>query len=40
MFQKCLPLLGALALAAPASAVTVNLSDFTFGAPRASTWKA
>ncbi len=33
MFQKCLPLLGALVLAAPASAVTVNMSDFTFGLP-------
>ena len=33
MFQKFLPLLGALALASPASAVTVNMSDFTFGAP-------
>jgi PEP-CTERM motif-containing protein len=33
MFQKCLPLLGALALATPASAITVNMSDFTFGAP-------
>jgi hypothetical protein len=33
MFYKCLPLLGALALATPASAITVNMSDFTFGAP-------
>ncbi len=33
MFQKYLPLLGALALATPASAITVNMSDFTFGAP-------
>jgi hypothetical protein len=33
MFKKCLPLLGALILAGPAAAVTVNMSDFTFGAP-------
>ncbi len=33
MFQKCLPLLGALALASPGYAVTVNMSDFTFGDP-------
>jgi hypothetical protein len=33
MFQKFLPLLGALVLAAPAGAVTVNMSDFTFGQP-------
>ena len=33
MFTKCLPLLGALVLAAPASAITLNMSDFTFGAP-------
>ncbi len=33
MFQKCLPLLGALVFAGPASAVTVNMSDFTFGEP-------
>jgi len=33
MFQKFLPLIGALLLAAPASAITVNMNDFTFGAP-------
>ncbi|HSC65252.1 MAG TPA: PEP-CTERM sorting domain-containing protein [Caldimonas sp.] len=33
MLQKCLPLLGALLLATPASAITINMSDFTFGAP-------
>ena len=33
MLNKCLPLLGALVLAAPASAITINMSDFTFGAP-------
>ena len=33
MLQKFLPLFGALLLAGPASAVTVNMSDFTFGAP-------
>ncbi|MDQ6640591.1 MAG: PEP-CTERM sorting domain-containing protein [Pseudomonadota bacterium] len=33
MFQKCLPLLAALVLAGPASAVTVNMSDFALGAP-------
>ncbi|MEO8311331.1 MAG: PEP-CTERM sorting domain-containing protein [Caldimonas sp.] len=33
MFTKYLPLLGALTLATSASAVTVNMSDFTFGAP-------
>jgi hypothetical protein len=33
MLQKCLPLLGALVLAAPASAITINMSDFTFGTP-------
>jgi len=33
MLQKLLPLFGALVLAGPASAVTVNMSDFTFGAP-------
>ena len=40
MLQKCLPLLGALVLAAPASAVTINLSDFTFAQPATSTWTA
>lgn len=33
MFKKCLPLLGALAVAGPASAITINMSDFTFGGP-------
>ena len=33
MLQKLLPLLGALLLAGPASAITINMSDFTFGAP-------
>lgn len=33
MFKKCLPLLGALVLASPSYAVTVNMSDFTYGAP-------
>jgi hypothetical protein len=33
MFQKFLPLFGALLLASPASAVTVNMSDFSFGTP-------
>ena len=32
MFQKCLPLLATMALAGPASAVTVNMSDFVLGA--------
>ena len=32
MLKKCLPLLGALAARAPACAITVNMSDFTFGA--------
>ena len=31
MFKKCLPLLGALVLAGPASAISINMSDFTFG---------
>ena len=31
MFKKCLPLLGALVFAAPASAISINMSDFTFG---------
>jgi len=33
MFMKCLPLLSALVFVAPASAITINMSDFTFGAP-------
>ena len=33
MLQKLLPVFGALLFAGPASAVTVNISDFTFGAP-------
>jgi len=33
MLQKLLPLFGALLLAGPASAITINMSDFTFGAP-------
>ena len=33
MLQKFLPLFGALLLAGPASAITVNMSDFTFPAP-------
>jgi len=33
MFQKLLPLFGALLLASPASAITINMSDFTFPAP-------
>lgn len=33
MFQKCLPLIGAMVLAAPACAVTVNMSDFTYAQP-------
>ena len=33
MLQKLLPVFGALLLAGPASAVTVNMTDFTFGAP-------
>ena len=33
MLKKLLPLCGALLIAGPASAVTVNISDFTFGAP-------
>jgi len=33
MLKKCLPLLGALVLAGPASAISINMSDFTFGAP-------
>lgn len=33
MLKKCLPLLGALVLAAPSYGVTVNMSDFTYGAP-------
>jgi len=33
MLQKFLPLVGALLLASPASAITVNMNDFTFGAP-------
>jgi len=33
MLQKLLPLFGALLLAGPASAITINMSDFTFGEP-------
>jgi len=33
MLPKFLPLFGALLLAGPASAITVNMNDFTFGAP-------
>jgi len=33
MFQKFLPLIGALLLAGPASAITVNMTDFSFGSP-------
>jgi len=33
MLQKFLPLFGALLLAGPASAITINMTDFTFGAP-------
>jgi hypothetical protein len=33
MLQKFLPLLGTLLFAGQASAITVNMSDFTFGAP-------
>ena len=33
MFQKFLPLFGALLLAGPASAITVNMNDFSFGSP-------
>jgi len=33
MVQKLLPLLGMLLVAGQASAITVNMSDFTFGAP-------
>jgi len=33
MLQKLLPVFGALLLAGPASAVTVNMTDFTFGTP-------
>jgi len=33
MLQKLLPLFGALLIAGPASAITINMSDFTFGAP-------
>ena len=33
MLHKYLPLLGAMVLSAPASAISINMSDFTFGAP-------
>ena len=33
MLQKFLPVFGALLLAGPASAITINMTDFTFGAP-------
>ena len=33
MLQKFLPVFGALSLAGPASAITINISDFTFPAP-------
>jgi len=33
MLQKLLPVFGALLLAGPASAVTVNMTDFTYGTP-------
>jgi len=33
MLQKFLPLFGALLIAGPASAITVNMSDFTFPGP-------
>jgi len=33
MFQKFLPVIGALLLAGPASAITVNMNDFSFGSP-------
>jgi hypothetical protein len=33
MSLKYLPLLGALAIAVPAHAITINMSDFTYGAP-------
>jgi hypothetical protein len=36
MLQKFLPLVGALLLAGPASAISVNMSDFTFGTPAAT----
>jgi hypothetical protein len=36
MLQKFLPLVGALLLAGPASAISVNMSDFTFGTPASS----
>ena len=33
MFKKFLPIVAALAVATPASAITVNVSDFFFGSP-------
>ena len=33
MLQKFLPLIGALLVAGPASAISVNMSDFSFGSP-------